>query len=163
MIFDVKKELENMFLVESHVSENAKELKEFSESIKQVENPIRFTGKMVPVFENSVDGKKALVINLYDIFRYATSNAADEDLSIADCFDRICADNEIENTDEYVYAVSIPDGQVKFVKECCDAFCTCGECGEYTKMPTKPGELGRFMKYLKQDCINKGIQLVKEK
>lgn len=160
MIFNAKKELENMFLVESHVSEDTKALKEFSDSIKLLDNPIKFTGKMVPVFENSVDGKKALVINLYDIFRYATSNSRDEDLSIADCFERICADNEIDNTDEYVFAVSIPEGQVKFIKESSDAFS--GD-GDYTKMPTKLGELGRFMKYLKQDCINKGIQLVKEK
>ena len=34
---------------------------------------------------------------------------------------------------------------------------------DYTKMPTKLGELDRFMKYLKYDCINKGLQLAAEK
>lgn len=157
MNFDIKKELQNMFIVESTINKQAHEMMEFSSLIKDLDSPIKFTAQMVPVFENKVDGKKALVINLYDIFRFANSCERSEDLSLSDCFKKICDGNDIVNTDEYVFAVSIPDAQVRFVKEAAEAD------GNYTKMPTKLGELGRFMKYLKQDCINKGIVLVKEK
>lgn len=156
MDFDIKKELQNMFLVEN-TSVDSNEVKEFTESLVTLDRRNRIEAEQIPVFENSINGKKCLCINLYDIFRYATANSRDEDLDIAKCFDSICAQNNIEDRSEYDYVVTIPKAQVHFIKEAAETK------NDYTKMPTKLGELDRFMKYLKYDCINKGLQLASEK
>lgn len=156
MKFDVKKELKNMFLIENSSTETTN-LKKFTKSLKKLDKANHFPAKSVPVFANSIDGKKCLCINIYDIFRYATADSRDEDLDIAKYFEDICKQNSIDNYTDYDFVVTIPQAQIKFVKESAEE-----ENSNYTKMPTKLGELDRFINYLKYDCINKGIQVAEE-
>ena len=66
MNFDIKKELQNMFLVEN-TSVDSNEVKEFTEALVTLDRRNRIEAEQIPVFENSVNGKKCLCINLYDI------------------------------------------------------------------------------------------------
>ena len=61
MDFDIKKELQNMFLVEN-TSVDSNEVKEFTESLATLDRKNRIEAEQIPVFENSIMVRNVFVL-----------------------------------------------------------------------------------------------------